>query len=376
MLRYSSLGLVLLLVLIVSTACGTSATPTLSLSTSVPTPAASQPSATDTPVPTATKIPSPTSSVIDVSIQTRTPTAIATEVLTSTTINLDCLQATFVADVTVPDNSKFEKGATFTKTWRIQNSGTCDWPVGTMLKFISGNKPSAPDTLPVGTVKVGTTVDLSLDMKAPDDDAAVDSLWQLQVGNQAFGNLYSVVIIVGNPVRRLTGRVMWWTTPVSNARVELKQSMASGAPVIAKTVSGKDGRFVFENPPAGDLAVFYYSPSEDYLPMNASQITVKGAIEIDPLYLRKKIQVLEPAPNARVGPTPTLHWTGFPGATKYEWAVYESTGAGSFNVQTTTNTSVAVSPALKRGTQYCYILQAWAETIPIANWSACFTVQP
>ena len=33
----------------------------------------------------------------------------------------------FVADVTVPDGTAFGPHEHFIKTWRIRNSGSCDW---------------------------------------------------------------------------------------------------------------------------------------------------------------------------------------------------------------------------------------------------------
>ncbi len=38
-----------------------------------------------------------------------------------------CDWAQFVTDVTVPDGSIYPPGATFTKTWRLKNIGTCTW---------------------------------------------------------------------------------------------------------------------------------------------------------------------------------------------------------------------------------------------------------
>jgi len=35
-----------------------------------------------------------------------------------------CDWAQFISDVTVPDGTKYEPGATFKKTWRLKNIGT------------------------------------------------------------------------------------------------------------------------------------------------------------------------------------------------------------------------------------------------------------
>ena len=109
-----------------------------------------------------------------------------------------------MTDVTVPDNTRFAQGAAFIKTWRVRNSGACDWPADTALVFIAGNElDAAQTTLPVGVVKAGDTRDISVNLKAPNEDAAnLVGRWQLQSGGQALAgkpNL-AVVIVAGNPV--------------------------------------------------------------------------------------------------------------------------------------------------------------------------------
>ena len=49
-----------------------------------------------------------------------------------------CHSSAFVADVTVPDDTVFNPGDDFDKTWRIQNTGTCSWDDGYNLVFVSG----------------------------------------------------------------------------------------------------------------------------------------------------------------------------------------------------------------------------------------------
>ncbi len=83
-----------------------------------------------------------------------------------------------------------------------------------MLAFVNGDKLSLTDTVKEGSVKVGQTLDVSVDMQAPNEDAAPVSFWQLKSNGQSFGSLFSAVIIAGNPVRRITGITQWWTTPI------------------------------------------------------------------------------------------------------------------------------------------------------------------
>ncbi|MER3405501.1 MAG: hypothetical protein C4289_10390, partial [Chloroflexota bacterium] len=46
--------------------------------------------------------------------------------------------ARYVADVTVPDDARMPPGATFTKTWRIQNTGGVPWTGQHRLLFAGG----------------------------------------------------------------------------------------------------------------------------------------------------------------------------------------------------------------------------------------------
>src|SRR5262245_14395652 len=57
---------------------------------------------------------------------------------TATTVSY-CDWVTFVKDITIPDGTKFLAGETFTKTWRLQNRGTCTWTSDYMLVFTSGD---------------------------------------------------------------------------------------------------------------------------------------------------------------------------------------------------------------------------------------------
>ncbi len=158
------------------------------------------PELTFTPLPTSTSLPTSTPTVAP--SPTWTPAATLTLTVT-TLISKDCLKVAFVSDVTVPDHTRFDKGATFTKTWRVKNSGTCDWPADTALVFVAGNKLDADQTtIPIGAVRPGDTQDISVNMKAPNEDAAnLVGRWQLQSGGKALAgspNL-SVVIVAGNP---------------------------------------------------------------------------------------------------------------------------------------------------------------------------------
>jgi len=109
-----------------------------------------------------------------------------------------CLQASFVSDVTVPDGTHFDNGESFVKTWELRNSGTCDWPEGTVLAFVSGAQMGGPESAPVGAVAVGETVEISVDLVAPEDSGNFTGMWVLKVGGtEIAGSRVTVVIQAG-----------------------------------------------------------------------------------------------------------------------------------------------------------------------------------
>ncbi len=100
---------------------------------------------------------------------------------TSTPVPAACDRATFVADVTIPDGATLTAGSSFTKTWRLRNTGTCTWTTGYALVFVSGDQMGAPSTLMLpSSVAPGQTVDLSVPMTAPGVAGHYRGYWKLR----------------------------------------------------------------------------------------------------------------------------------------------------------------------------------------------------
>jgi hypothetical protein len=111
------------------------------------------------------------------------------------------LNATFIADVTIPDGTPIAPNSPFLKTWQIKNTGTCDWGAGFNLVFVSGAQMAAPSPSPIPVTPAGTVTNLSLNMVAPAQPGRYQSVWQLQASNGAlFGTRMDVVIIVPGPI--------------------------------------------------------------------------------------------------------------------------------------------------------------------------------
>jgi uncharacterized protein YkwD len=86
--------------------------------------------------------------------------------------------AIFVEDLTIPDNTRLEAGEKFTKTWKLQNTGSCIWTDYT-IAFVSGDKMEAPDSVPVPETEVSSTVEVSVDLVAPSEDGAYTGNFEL-----------------------------------------------------------------------------------------------------------------------------------------------------------------------------------------------------
>jgi hypothetical protein len=90
------------------------------------------------------------------------------------------LSAAYVADITIPDNTEVAPGASFTKTWRIRNSGSCTWEEGTQLVFASGEALGGPATVVVPRTTPNSAVDISVTLIGPQAAGTYRSNWQLQ----------------------------------------------------------------------------------------------------------------------------------------------------------------------------------------------------
>lgn len=145
----------------------------------------------------------------------------------------------FVADITIPDRTPIGIGATFTKTWRLQNTGTLPWTTGYALVRVAGDALGAPLTLPLTErVEPGAQVDVSVVFTAPVRSGRYRSEWQLRAPDGAlFGTgetrdktFYVEVRVVeainGTPV----------PTPVGSRVPLVLESVTLNAPLVPPTV--------------------------------------------------------------------------------------------------------------------------------------------
>jgi hypothetical protein len=90
-------------------------------------------------------------------------------------------RATFISDVTVPDNTRMEAVKSFEKVWRLKNSGTCTWTTSYALVFSSGDRMEGAKSVALGkSVRPNETADLKVTLKAPSAPGTYTGYWKLR----------------------------------------------------------------------------------------------------------------------------------------------------------------------------------------------------
>lgn len=148
------------------------------------------PANTETPTVTPTPLYTSTSTATATATATATSTATPIATATATLPAIPCNQAAYISDVTISDGTTMTAGQSFTKTWRIKNSGSCSWTTAYKIYFVSGNAMSAAaSTAFPKTVNPGETVDLSVSMVAPANTGSFQGNWMLSAPN---GSVFGV----------------------------------------------------------------------------------------------------------------------------------------------------------------------------------------
>lgn len=189
-------------------ASGSDGTPTPSptavdvpaLSTSVALTVVAQITQTAFNMPTATWTSTP-------SLTPTSATPQATRSLTNPT-PITCAAYTFVDDITIDDGTSMPVGTEFVKTWRVKNTGTCAWTNKFSLVFSYGEQMGG-STVALTDVPVGSTTDISVNLKVPNKVGTLTGAWALvDDKGQYFGTILTVVINVGTGTPTPTGSLV------------------------------------------------------------------------------------------------------------------------------------------------------------------------
>jgi hypothetical protein len=199
------------------------------------------------------------------------------------------LNASYVADVTIPDDTEVSPGSTFVKTWRIRNSGTCDWGAGFDFVFVGGDQMSGEAVVAVSPTAAGSTTDLSVHLTAPVAPGTYKGNWRMQSDDGlVFGSTFYVQVIVPNPATDTPlptdvpthtplptvtpfaggGKVAFVSFRDGNAEIYVKN--AEGGPVTRLTNNPEIDSWPAWSPDGSKIAFTRYSAGKpDIFVMNA-----------------------------------------------------------------------------------------------------------
>ncbi len=128
-----------------------------------------------------------------------------------------CDWAAFIKDVTIPDGTLLSPGEVFTKTWRLQNHGTCNWTPDYDVVFYSGAQMSGTTMQVPGYVAPGQTVDVAVTFTAPSVPGHYIGYWILRnssstlfgTGVQADETFYVDIFVKDLPHGEVTGSICY-----------------------------------------------------------------------------------------------------------------------------------------------------------------------
>ena len=93
-------------------------------------------------------------------------------------------------DITIPDDTTIPAGNSFTKVWRVVNTGTCNWTAAYSAVFVDGDQMDAPDSVPIDQpVSPGQSIDIDVTMIAPEETGTYQGNWMLR---NADGDLFGI----------------------------------------------------------------------------------------------------------------------------------------------------------------------------------------
>jgi len=111
-----------------------------------------------------------------------------------------CNKLLWLSDVTIPDNTAVNPGQTFTKTWRVQNSGSCAWAAGYKFSLVGGDAMGGQTVTLTTSVAPGSSYDISVPMTAPSKSGKLTGSWRMSdAAGVYFGDTLTVVIVIGTP---------------------------------------------------------------------------------------------------------------------------------------------------------------------------------
>jgi hypothetical protein len=148
-----------------------------------------------------------------------------------------CYNAAYVSDVTIPDGTVLAPGEEFVKTWKFQNTGSCDWSEDFWITYSSGEDMNGDDTEIDEDVTSGDTASISVSLVAPDDEGTYTGYWQLATEDGTlFGERVYVLIVVSDDASTSTPTTTATPTATTEATVTATATPTTVSAVTATSI--------------------------------------------------------------------------------------------------------------------------------------------
>jgi len=234
-----------------------------------------------------------------------TGTATATVVSVATSTPKPTYRVGNVIDVTYPDNTVVKPGASFTKKWKLTNTGTGTWSPSFKLVFVSGDAMSGPASKMIGlAVPPGQSIDVSVDLVAPSTPKTYQGKWMMQtdsgdnfgIGEDSSGSFWVKVIVqedfaITNAV--LTTSATAATEPCASSSITVTANVTSksagtatyyfvtslgNSPTysLAFTAAGTmtTSAYTFAVPASQDVTISFYNDYPNHQGFGSTTVTV------------------------------------------------------------------------------------------------------
>ena len=111
-----------------------------------------------------------------------------------------CDKAALISE-TIPDNTVFGPGESFTKSWTLSNIGTCIWNTDYQMKFTSGEAMDGPAAVNLASsVAKDQQITISVDLKAPTSEGTYKGVWNLtNLEGDKFANVWVQIVVESAP---------------------------------------------------------------------------------------------------------------------------------------------------------------------------------
>jgi len=189
---------------ILTAGVGTFAASIFQTQTAMVPPATLTPTVTPTATVTPLSLLSPTASATQfilvapqVTLVVATPTG-PTLTPNPNTLGSGCNNLLLINDESVPAGTVFKPEQQFTKSWKVANTGTCDWVYRYHLVHISGDDVGGRDAVSLGKViPPGKWTTLTITLRAPKAPGKYTSYWRFaDQSGTVFGSTLGVSIVV------------------------------------------------------------------------------------------------------------------------------------------------------------------------------------